>query len=102
MGNTKLLTKLLCLKDVKITWFNFENYNKELHLGLKPYKTGCCCSTCGRRCPIVRTMEIRLPFLSWLNGSLFCPCAGFLWEQARVCGAAFVHRWNLDQCAAAF
>src|SRR5271170_4613494 len=53
MGNTKLLTKLLRLKDVKITWFKFENRDKELHIGIKPYKTGCHCPTCDRRCPIV-------------------------------------------------
>lgn len=63
MGNTKLLTKLLRLKGIKITWFDFKNRDKELHLGLKPHKTGCCCPICNRRCPIVRTMESR----SWTD-----------------------------------
>jgi transposase len=54
MGNTKLLTKLLRLKNIKITWFEFRNRDKELHIGVKPYKNGCRCPTCNRRCPIVR------------------------------------------------
>ena len=53
MGNRTLLSKLLRLNDVKITYFEFKNRDKELHVGVKPYKNGCCCPKCGRRCPIV-------------------------------------------------
>jgi transposase len=54
MGTTRMLGKLLRLKEMKITWFDFRDRNKELHLGVKPYKNGCCCPKCGRRGTIVR------------------------------------------------
>lgn len=57
MGNTKLLSKLLRLKCLKITWFEFKDRGKELHLGVKPYKNGCRCQQCDRRCPIVRHVK---------------------------------------------
>jgi transposase len=63
MNNTKLLTKLLRLKGVKITYFEFKNRDKELHVGVKPNKNGCCCQKCGRRCPIVRIVAKR----SWVD-----------------------------------
>jgi transposase len=65
MDNTKFLTELLRLKDIKIkiTWFDFKNQDNELHIGVKPYKTGGCCPTCGRRCRIIRVLESR----SWIN-----------------------------------
>jgi transposase len=54
MSNSMLLSKLLRLKEMKINWFRFEARGKELHLGVKPYKNGCRCPTCGRRGGIVR------------------------------------------------
>ena len=54
MSNLKLLSKILRLKEMKITRFWFKNRNKELHLTVKPYKNGCCCPQCGRRGRIVR------------------------------------------------
>ncbi len=54
MSNLKLLYKILRLKAMKITCFEFKNYNKELHLVVKPYKNGCCCPECGRRGRIMR------------------------------------------------
>jgi transposase len=45
---------------MKITQFWFQNRNKELHLTVKPYKNGCRCPECERRCRIVRhTTELR-------------------------------------------
>lgn len=38
---------------LKVTSFEFTNYNKILHILVKPYKNGCCCNACGRRCKIV-------------------------------------------------
>ena len=38
MSNLKLLSRILRLKDLKITQFWFENRDKELHLAVKPYK----------------------------------------------------------------
>ena len=60
MSNLKLLYKILRLKGMKITQFWFKNRNKELHLAVKPYKNGCRCPECERRCRIVRhTTELR-------------------------------------------
>lgn len=63
MGNTKLLSKLLRLKILKITWFEFRDRGKELHIGVKPYKNGCCCQKCDRRCEIVQHLDKR----SWAD-----------------------------------
>ena len=49
MSNLKLLCKILHLKDMKITRFDFKHRDKELHLAVKPYKNGCRCPHCGRR-----------------------------------------------------
>lgn len=54
MSNQKLLSKILRLEAMKITGFEFKDRGKELHLGVKPYKNGCCCQQCQRRCPIAR------------------------------------------------
>jgi transposase len=54
MSEFRVLTKVLRLKGLKITSFEFKNRDKELHLYVKPYKNGCCCPKCQRRCKIVR------------------------------------------------
>src|SRR3989304_4873345 len=54
MSNTRLLNKLLHLKELKIKWFVFKDHGKQLHLGVKPYKNGCRCPECGQRGWIVR------------------------------------------------
>lgn len=54
MSNLKLLCKILRLKELKITHFEFKQRNTELHLAVKPYKNGCRCPECDRRCRIVR------------------------------------------------
>jgi len=54
MSNLKLLVKILRLKEMKINGFEFKRRDKELHLGVKPYKNGCRCPRCQRRCRIVR------------------------------------------------
>ena len=60
MSNLKLLSKILRLKNMKITRFWFKERNQELHLVVKPYKNGCRCPECGRRGRIVRhTSELR-------------------------------------------
>ena len=53
VSNLKLLCKILHLKDMKITHFDFKHRDKELHLAVKPYKNGCRCPHCGRRGRIV-------------------------------------------------
>ena len=54
MSNLTLLAKILRLKDLKITAFSFKQRDTELHLWVKPFKNGCRCPVCERRCPIVR------------------------------------------------
>lgn len=55
MSNFTLLYKILRLKGLKITDFWFKNYNKELHLAVKPHKNGSLCPQCGRRGTIITT-----------------------------------------------
>ena len=60
MSTLRLLGKLLRLTELKITWFEFKDRGKELHLGVKPFKNGCRCAECGRRGRVVRSaMEAR-------------------------------------------
>jgi transposase len=54
MSNMKLLAKILRLKGLKINGYEFRRRDKELHLVVKPYKNGCRCTQCQRRCQIVR------------------------------------------------
>lgn len=54
MSTARMLGKLLRLKEMKITWYEFRDRGRELHLGVKPYKNGCRCPKCGRRGKIVR------------------------------------------------
>lgn len=54
MSNSKLLCKILRLKEMKITCFQFRDRGNELHLWVKPFKNGCLCPECGRRGTIVR------------------------------------------------
>lgn len=92
MSNTKLLRKILRLIELKVTWFRFQDRGKELHLGVKPYKNGCLCPECGRRCRIVRyAVDER----SWKDLAVFglqvyfhyapkeieCPTHGLLQEE---------------------
>lgn len=49
MSNRKLLAKILRLKGMKVTRFEFKDYGRELHLTVKPHKNGCRCPQCGRR-----------------------------------------------------
>jgi transposase len=53
MSNRKLLAKILRLKGMKVTRFEFKDYGRELHLTVKPHKNGCRCPQCGRRGRIV-------------------------------------------------
>jgi transposase len=55
MSTLRLLRKLLRLKEIKITWFEFRSRDAELHLGVKPYKNGCRCAECGRRGRVIRS-----------------------------------------------
>jgi len=54
MSVTKFIVKLLRLKRIlKAVDVTFSNYNKTLTIRVKPYKNGCRCPICGRRCKII-------------------------------------------------
>lgn len=77
---------------MKITEFWFKKRDKELHLAVKPYKNGCCCPECGRRCRIVTiTTKLRcwedltlagLKVMLWYAPKeIRCPTHGRLQEE---------------------
>ena len=68
MSNLKLLRRILRLKELKITCYEFKHRDQELHLGVKPYKNGCRCPQCARRGQIV---HIGREARSWVDLTLF-------------------------------
>jgi transposase len=54
MTEANLLGKLLRLKECKVTGYDFKRRDTQLHLSVKPYKNGCRCPHCQRRCRITR------------------------------------------------
>ena len=75
MSDLTLLTKILRLKDLKITACSFQQRDTELHRWVKPFKIGCRCPKCERRCPIVREARGRSGpgrmWPSWVARSCF-------------------------------
>jgi len=73
----KFIRKLLRLKDISVTDFEFRFRNKELSLWVKPHKNGCLCPECKRRGRIIRTMEYRVwqdvPICGWSISFHYCP-----------------------------
>lgn len=59
MTNNKFIRKLFNLKDLRVSDFEFQPNKKILNIWVKPYKTGCLCPKCKRRCPIIRFMKTR-------------------------------------------
>lgn len=56
--NTKtFIRKLLKLKDLKISGFEFKTREATLNLIVKPYKNGATCPKCGRRCTIINKLD---------------------------------------------
>lgn len=53
MTDKRLLEKLLRIKGFRVSWYNIHSRKKEIHIGVKPHKTGCCCPYCDRRGEIV-------------------------------------------------
>src|SRR3972149_5470457 len=92
MSNMKLLLRILRLKELKINGFEFRQRDKELHLFVKPYKNGCRCPECQRRCRIVRhgtepriwtdiTVIGMRVLLHYAPKELECPTHGRLQEE---------------------
>ena len=68
MTTNNLIRKLLQLKDLRVVSVVFRSRARELHLFVKPYKNGCRCPQCERRCKIKRiSRELR----SWRD---VCVC----------------------------
>jgi transposase len=77
MNCNKFITKLLKLKGLKLKYFYFANYNKELYLDVAPYKNGCLCPECNRRCRIYKiAKEPRI------------------WEDITICGIKIYFRYR--------
>ena len=58
MTSNKTIAKLLKLKDLKLTGSEFKARERSLYLIVKPWKNGCQCPECGRRCKIKRTLPV--------------------------------------------
>lgn len=91
MAGNKLVEKLFKFKGLRVVGFGFEAW-REFVITVKPYKNGCQCPECGRRCEIVRTMsEPRrwrdLPVHGWnvwlqhCPREIFCPTHGRVVEE---------------------
>lgn len=92
MTEARLLSELLQLKECRITRYEFKRGDTELHLTVKPYKNGCRCPHCQRRCRIVgqavrsRSWEgvsilgMRV-FLRYAPREIECPTHGRVQEQ---------------------
>jgi len=57
MTVNKFIGKLLNLKGLSVTSFEFKIRDRELNLWVKPYKNGCLCPQCKRRGSIVHTVD---------------------------------------------
>lgn len=90
---THFITKLFRFKKyLKVTDFEFTNRNKTLRIYVKPYKNGCRCSACGRRCKVVGQAKAprdwRDPpvhgievYLIYHPREVYCPTHGRLQEE---------------------
>lgn len=93
MSNFQVIARMLRLKKIlRICWFSFQNHDRELHLGVKPYKNGCRCPHCGRRGTILRIMpeercwrDIRVcgltVFFHFTPREILCPTHGRVQEE---------------------
>lgn len=72
---------------LRIKRFAFHKRGKVLDIWVKPYRNGCCCPECGRRCRIVRTMpderrwrDLRVcgidVYLHYAPREILCPTHG--------------------------
>jgi transposase len=112
MSNSTLLSKLLRLKEMKVIWFEFRDRGKELHLGVKPYKNGCRCPTCGRRGRIIRPATDERTWtdiavfglqiiLHYAPKEIHCPTHGRIQEEIpwAACRARVTYRLEFRICA---
>ena len=76
MALNTFIRKILKLSFLKVCWVEFRDRNRELHLGVKPYKNGCRCPKCGRRCKILRFLDNRV------------------WRDIVVCGIPIIFHYQ--------
>ena len=92
MTVNKFVQKLLKLSSLlNVNWVEFRDRDKELHLGVKPYKNGCRCPHCGRRGKIARPLDKRVwrdvvvcgipVFFHYIPKEIFCPTHGYVMEE---------------------
>jgi len=79
MTVNKFIRKLLKLKGLFVSDFEFKFRDKELNLWVKPHKNGCLCPECKRRGRIVRTMD---SCRVWRDIPI-CGRSVFLWYHPR-------------------
>ena len=79
MTVNKFIRKLLNLKGLFVTSFQFKNWGKTLYLWVKPYRNGCLCPHCKRRGRIkCTTIKPRV----WQDIPI-CGCSVFFWYCPR-------------------
>lgn len=92
MTINKFIRKLLYLKGLRVKNFKFRTRDKEFDLWVAPWKNGCLCPFCKRRCRIVRIMdETRhwrdIPVCGWSvffwysPKEIMCPTHGRVQEE---------------------
>ena len=92
MTVNKFIRKLLNLKGLVVYDYQFRTRSRALILWVKPYKNGCICPYCKRRCRIVRIMDrIRqwrdIPVCGWSvffwyhPREIICPTHGRVQEE---------------------
>ena len=79
MTVNKFIRKLLKLKGIFVTDFQFKFREKALNLWVKPHKNGCLCPRCKRRGRIVRTMR---NYRVWRDIPI-CGWSVFFWYHPR-------------------
>ncbi len=79
MTVNKFIRKLLKLKGIFVTDFQFKFREKALNLWVKPHKNGCLCPQCKRRGRIVRTMR---NYRVWRDIPI-CGWSVFFWYHPR-------------------
>lgn len=89
MTLNKFIRKILNLKGLMVSGYQFKVRDKTLTLWVKPYKNGCLCPFCHRRCRIIRTMSQPrqwrdIPICGWSVFLLYCPKEIFCPTHDRV------------------
>jgi len=91
MTTKKFIRRLLGLKGIRVTDWYFSAREKVLTVCVKPWKNGCRCTECGRRCRIIRVRRQRrwrdvpvcgkVVYLAYRPREILCPTHGRGQEQ---------------------